>query len=170
MNLLDPNPAEFRLVDIARALSRVPRFGGLTDRFYSVAEHCLFCDRLAILSNMGDAETRRAVLMHDAAEAYLGDVTRPLKALLPDYRQIEARMEAAIFHRFNVALPKLKEAVRYVDNLALATEKAALFSAQPSGTWPGLPSPAPVHFMEPETPPDEVEWRFLHRAAGLGLQ
>lgn len=53
VNLLDPNPAEFRLADIARALSRIPRFGGLTDRFYSVAEHLLLCDRLAILANMG---------------------------------------------------------------------------------------------------------------------
>lgn len=108
--------------------------------------------------------------MHDAAEAYLGDVTRPLKALLPDYRAIEARMEGAIFHRFNVALPKLKEAVRRIDNLALATEKAALFSAQPSGVWPGLPSPAPVHFMEPVTPPDEVEWRYLYRLEEVGVQ
>lgn len=169
VNLLDPNPEEFRLVDIARALSRVPRFGGLTDRFYSVAEHLLLCDRIAILSNMGDDDTRRAVLMHDAAEAYLGDVTRPLKALLPDYRAIEARMEAAIFHRFNVALPKLKEAVRYIDNLALATEKAALFSDQPSGTWPGLPSPAPLFLMESAAPADRIVSRFLNRLSRLGV-
>lgn len=169
VNLLDPNPAEFRLEDVARGLSCVARFNGLTDRFYSVAEHCLLCVRIALLSNSARGGGLRAVLMHDAAEAYLGDVTRPLKALMPDYRQIEARMEAAIFHRFNVSMPEHKAAVRYVDNLALATEKAALFSVQPGGVWPGLPAPAPAHFIDPPLPPSVVAARFLDMARDLGV-
>lgn len=92
-DLTDPFASDFTLVDIAHGLARVCRFAGQTNRFYSVAEHCVHVARLVPL------EHARAALLHDAAEAFIGDVTRPLKALLPDYRKIESKVEDAISDR-----------------------------------------------------------------------
>lgn len=92
-DLTDPEGSEFTLHDIAHALGRVCRFAGHTNRFYSVAEHCVHVARLV------PVDLARAALLHDASEAFIGDVTRPLKALLPDYRAIEARIEEAVCGR-----------------------------------------------------------------------
>ncbi len=93
-DLLDPAGSHFTINDIAHGLGRVCRFAGHTNRFYSVAEHSVLVARLV------PPEHARAALLHDASEAFIGDVTRPLKALLPDYRAIEARIEDAIASRF----------------------------------------------------------------------
>ncbi len=92
-DILDPEGSDFTLQDIAHGLGRVCRFAGQSSRFYSVAEHCVHVARLVPLAHA------RAALLHDASEAFIGDVTRPLKALLPDYREIEARIEDAIATR-----------------------------------------------------------------------
>lgn len=96
-DLLDPEGSDFTLHDIAHGLGRVCRFAGHTNRFYSVAEHCFHVSKLV---GAQDESLSRAALLHDAAEAFIGDVTRPLKALLPDYRAVEARVELAIANRF----------------------------------------------------------------------
>ena len=165
VDLLDPNPAEFRLVDVARGLSHLARFNGLTPRFYSVAEHSLLCLRIAELDGVDEPSVLRAVLMHDAAEAYLGDVTRPLKALLPDFRRIEERMEAALWHRFDVALPTFKYRVKRYDDMALGTEKAAL--AHGSGRWAGVPPAYPVPV--PRLTCEAAAAAFLAAARSLGI-
>ncbi len=95
-DIMDPAGSDFTLQDIAHGLGRACRFAGQTGRFYSVAEHCLHVARLV------PVEHARAALLHDASEAFIGDVTRPLKALLPDYRAIEARIEDAISDRFMI--------------------------------------------------------------------
>lgn len=76
VSLYDPTPDMISLVDIAHALSHVCRFGGHTREFYSVAQHS------CLVSYLAPAEWRLAALMHDATEAYLGDVIRPLKNIL----------------------------------------------------------------------------------------
>lgn len=132
INLLDPDPASFDLSEIFRALSRLPRFTGHGDTVVTVGNHLLTC--LAIAARRGEpVEVRRAVLMHDAAEAYLGDVSSPLKALLPEYRAIEARMEAAIFERFKIST-LYKSRVRAIDLMALALEKREVMPT--AGPWP----------------------------------
>lgn len=74
----DPN-----IEDIAHALANICRWTGHTSRFYSVAEHCIRAAAIA------PPECKLHVLMHDATEAYLGDVATPLKQLLPEYSRIE---------------------------------------------------------------------------------
>lgn len=99
-DLLDPEGSEFTLYDIAHGLGRVCRFAGHTNRFYTVAEHCVHVSRLVGAEEEATPMLARAALLHDASEAFIGDVTRPLKALLPDYRKIEATVELAIANRF----------------------------------------------------------------------
>jgi hypothetical protein len=136
-DILDPEGSDFTLGDIAHGLGRVCRFAGQTNRFYSVAEHCCHVARLV------PVEHARAALLHDASEAFIGDVTRPLKALLPDYRAIEARVEEAIAARFlspaERALGGLKAgAIKGMDLAMCLVEARELMPTVP-GYWSGLP-------------------------------
>jgi uncharacterized protein len=121
-DFLDPSDSGFTIEDIAHGLSNVCRFAGQCRGFCSVAEHSVF------VSQMADGFEYQA-LMHDAAEAFVGDLTRPLKQLLPKYRQIEAEIERIVFARFGVPTPFPKE-VKQADLRVLAAEQAQLL---PSG-------------------------------------
>lgn len=85
-DLAEPEACAFQVSDIAHALGNICRFTGHTQRFYSVAEHSVIC------SHMVPPEDAMAALMHDAAEAFIGDVSSPLKSLLPDYKAVEQRV------------------------------------------------------------------------------
>ncbi|WP_019919085.1 hypothetical protein [Methyloversatilis discipulorum] len=119
-NFLEPNPDTIEIEDIAQGLSKVCRFAGQSRAFYSVAQHSVHVSYL--VAELGHPEHALAGLLHDAAEAYIGDVTRPLKQLLPDYRQIEKRIEAAVFARFGLP-PELPPVVKQADLIMLATEQ-----------------------------------------------
>lgn len=173
MDLLNPNPAEIHFADIARALSRIARFNGLTTHFYSVAEHSVHCVRAFELHAAGDIVTdpwlndiARDILMHDAAEAYLGDVATPLKRHLPDYKALEPHMEAAIAARFDLG-GTAPEWVKRCDLELLALEKRALMPG--AGVWPilaGVPTP-PIELRC--LPPHVAEMEFIAMAERLGL-
>jgi hypothetical protein len=96
-DLAAPEASPVSLHDIAYGLGRVCRFAGHTSRFYSVAEHCVHVARLVPL------ELGRAALLHDGSEALIHDISRPLKAMLPEYKVIEGRIEIDLARRF--ALP-----------------------------------------------------------------
>lgn len=76
IDILNPDPLDIDLVDIAKALAYTPRWGGATPCFYSVADHCI-----AVAERVG-APHRLAALLHDAHEAYMGDVRAPHRAAL----------------------------------------------------------------------------------------
>ncbi len=95
-DLSDPTPEMIKIEDIAHALSHICRYTGHVKEFYSVALHSL------IVSEIVPAEFALEGLLHDAAEAYLNDISAPLKTLLPDYRDIETRVESVIAKKFQL--------------------------------------------------------------------
>lgn len=102
---LDPRPEEIHAVDIAHQLSMTCRYGGAVDHFYSVAEHSVLLAEYAMEQWPEDHGFHLAVLLHDAAEAYICDIPRPLKHSLAmaGYRSIEAGVEDAIDAAYHLA-------------------------------------------------------------------
>jgi uncharacterized protein len=115
----DPQPDEIDIGDIAHALSHQCRFTGHTRVFYSIAEHSL--NVAAILPD----ELKLAGLLHDASEAYLSDISRPIKQTLPDYRELEYRIEAAIASKFGTLIRD--QSVKDADLLTLKRECVHFF-------------------------------------------
>lgn len=124
VHILNPQLHEIRIDDIAHGLAHTCRFGGQTPFFYSVAQHSL------LVADMVDPRLQLWALLHDASEAYLNDITRPLKRSLPGYAGIETRMMAAICERFNLPLEMPLE-IKRADNKMIAAEFRDLFGDAP---------------------------------------
>lgn len=126
---LNPRFEDIQLPDIAHALSNLCRFGGHSDFFYSVAQHSV------LVSQHCDPEDALAGLLHDASEAYLIDLPRPIKHAigLEAYREAERRLQSLIYERFGLkaATP---ESVERADARLLRTEQRDLLKPAPS-SW-----------------------------------
>lgn len=122
--LLEPSPATINLPDIAHALAHVCRFGGHVPSFYSVAEHSLHV-AAQLRRTYGDPTLALWGLLHDATEAYLGDMVRPLKQQMPGYRDAESNLARVIEQRFGLPFFALDDPrVKHVDNEILGWEMA----------------------------------------------
>lgn len=141
--LFDPKPVDFVLRDIAHALSMQCRYNGFVRAFYSVAQHSVHVaqcvrDRFGIT----DQKVLRTALLHDAAEAYLGDMVRPLKMKDDFFREVEHRMEAVIAETFDLCWPYPPE-IKRADNALLAAERRAL-KVEPLHPWVEREEPWPM--------------------------
>lgn len=172
IDLLAPDPSVIRLRDISVQLSRIARFNGATTMFYSVAQHSVLVARIAARLRASPRDQFIA-LMHDAHEAYIGDITRPVAVALGSSAEavdaIRLRMDRAIFAAFGISFDQLPNVVRLADDMALATEWRDLMPGRSplrieTAPWPVKPKR-----------PDMAEIEFLGafhalaRAAGLGL-
>jgi hypothetical protein len=158
--LLEIDPEAINIEDIAHALSMLCRFNAHCLKFYSVAEHSVHVSyeiepRLALLG-----------LMHDAAEAYLGDVPSPLKGELRDFKGIEDRLIVAIGKRFGFAVPGDGEndtrELKRADLQLLIDEKAVIMAPEPEPWPPNAPSvkdPSRIECWSPEI----ARTRFMAR-------
>jgi len=125
VSILDPDPNDIKLEDIAWALAHQCRFAGHCKKFYSVAEHSM------LVASYLPRELSLAGLLHDAAEAYIIDVPSPLKALIPNYRTYETKFELAIALAFDLKHPtmEVRKRIKLADKVALATEADDLMGA-----------------------------------------
>lgn len=150
-SLTDPDPEDVNLADIGWALAHLCRYTGHVRAFYSVAQHSVMAakalrdrghDRLVVLQG----------LLHDAAEAYVGDVASPLKALLPEYRKVEERVWRVICQRFHIPVD-LAPPVKRIDLELLMWEAPDLVWELVGDGWPhGVPPAYPGDSVFPWDP------------------
>ena len=120
---LHPDVDLIDIADIAHALSMLCRANGHFLNFYSVGQHCVNCAREAEARGYS-RKVQLACLLHDASEAYLADVTRPVKAELPRYKEIEEPLQNLIWNKWlSAPLTEAENAqVFQIDDDMLANE------------------------------------------------
>jgi len=125
---LDPRPEDINIEDIAHALSNVCRYGGHCTQFISVAQHS------CIVSKLVPKGMEMWGLLHDASEAYLVDIPRPLKEYLGNYYAIEKECMSAVAVKFNLQLP-IPEEVKLADDAALKIERELFMLKTNKAVW-----------------------------------
>lgn len=151
IDVLQPEIADIHIDDIAASLAKLCRFNGHVSRTYTVAEHSILGTNFCIEAN------RLAFLMHDAPEAYLGDVMGPAKetSIFSEYRALEDRWWLKIASRFGLQ-EKLPKEVHAVDQRMRITEQRDLKGRRPQSTDAYKPFP-----MTLPTQCEGVEEKFL---------
>lgn len=163
VSLLAPDPATIRIEDIAHQLAAVNRFVGATRHPYSVAQHAV------LVSYCCEPEDALHGLLHDAAEAYLGDLVQPLKRLdvMAPYRALEAQLQAVIYVKYGLT-PATPSSVTQVDEDLAATEARDLFRAGAIPAWALDVERLPLGGLPIEAwSPCCAEEEFLRRFRGL---
>lgn len=150
LNPFKPDKTQINIVDIAHALSLICRYNGHTKKFYSVSEHSL------LVSKHCPDEYKLHGLLHDAAEAYLADIPRPIKATFHEYREVEHSLLGVIFDKFGVSYP-LPEAVKRIDDAILADEGPQLMGSTEDWVLPEAPLGITIECLTPS----EAELAFL---------
>lgn len=167
----DPQPEDMHLSDIANALANLCRYGGHVPKFYSVAQHSVLCARMAEKMRLHHALVA-ATLMHDAGEAYLVDMPRPIKKMLAEYRALEAGIDKVIAEKWCLNLSPMPSIVKEIDNRMLATEASQFFPDHPVKWWEGTGEYAFKLYDDLKiTPwsPSRASRQFLLMAARLGI-
>ncbi len=157
---IDPRPEEICIEDIAHSLANQCRFGGHCTEFYSVAQHSV------LVSQIVPPEDALWGLLHDAAEAYLVDLPRPVKRyseLGNIYRVIEKRLTLAVCDRFEMSHIE-PDSVKAADDILLMTEKRDLMPNSPA-KWREISEPL-MEAIKP-LPPGAARSMFLDRFAEL---
>lgn len=153
-----PKPEEVDLKDIAHALSLQCRFNGHVTRFYSVAEHAI------IMSRLVEPCLELAALIHDAAEAYIGDMAHPIKASgqMDAYEVLDELVTRAICAKFDVEYGQTQdEGLKALDRRLCATEARVLFQAVPG--WTTRYTELEEEFHPKGLSPTQAERAFLKR-------
>lgn len=155
---MEIRPEDINERDVAHALSLVCRGCGHLRRFYSVAQHSVNCALEALARGAGE---RKALicLLHDASEAYISDIIRPVKCHIPKYYEIEDMIMRTVLTRFGLddITPEEDGFWRMIDDALLENELKALLPGEEGR------EPAPLE-SEPdleERPFREIEARFL---------
>lgn len=145
------------ILDIAHALSLICRYGGHCRKFYSVAEHCV------LLSHVVAPEHALPALLHDAAEAYVGDMVRPLKRVdgMHLYRDLDELISWKIAEKFGIA-PRIPDEVKEADLRILHDERGRLFPLD-GPEWTSISHLKPLGVYVECWKPAEAEYIYLHR-------
>ncbi len=155
-----PDPELITIENIARPLSRICRFGGHTPRFYSVAEHSSLAAQAATASGCSDEESL-AILLHDAAEAFCGDVVKPLKNIIGRaYADVESRVEQAVGLAFGVDFEKHSDIIKKFD-MAMLMAELRFFFGDDSFIWDGEKTAKFIFPVFQQWTPTEAEMQFV---------
>lgn len=152
---LAADPVDVSIIDIAHALSMLCRYNGHVRRFYSVAEHCV------LLSHTVSPEHARWALLHDAAEAYIGDMVWPLKEEIPAYKQVESDIMDAICERFGLDPDQPAEVTEHDRRIVIDEADSLMAPAQIP--WPALVGFAPLGVKVEGWSPTRAEAEYTSR-------
>jgi len=155
----NPQADQIDIVDIAHSLSRICRFGGHIEQFYSVAQHSV------LVSDMVPLEYATEALLHDASEAYIGDIVSPVKRGFPDLQTVEESIQRVIAYKFNLDYP-FSEYTKEADLLALATEGRDL---RISNSWNSDNMPTPMVAKIKPCDMETAKSMFILKAKFFGL-
>lgn len=158
--LVDPHPDDVCITDIAHALSLVCRFGGHCTQHYSVGQHSTLCREIARDQFHANILLQLHLLLHDASEAYIGDIVRPLKMTLPEYRALEKHTMDVIYQALELPKPTAveHEIIKRIDNELLMAERRDLLN-HGGHTWNIKEEPWEGQINP--LPPFTVKLRFL---------
>lgn len=164
VSVMNPQPDQIDILDIVVALTKQCRFNGHCSEFYSVAEHCVRGSLLA--EKLYGKEIAREFLLHDATEAYMGDMIRPVKRMIPQFKEMEQVFWKAISSKFNLPYIHSKE-VHYIDNVMVTWEKRDLLPH--AEVWPNLPDITQLYLpkLVPCSDINTMEETFIARFAEL---
>jgi len=176
LDLLDPSPMDIEIIDIAHGLARVSRWNGQTNGQYpvSVAEHSLLVERLFTKNAPRmDRRWRLAALLHDAPEYVIGDMITPFKnAIGGIYKDIEARLEAAVHMRFGLPpmLPdNVVKSIKRADRMAAWIEATQFAGFSESDATKILKRPRGTPVMKLKlVGPEKAAEMYIHRFKLLG--
>ena len=152
---LRPHIDRVAIEDIAHGLAYQCRFNGQTKTFYSIAQHSL------IVADLVPPRLRLAALLHDAAEAYLGDMVKPLKVLMPQFAALEDQVTAIIAATYDIDFSDYAP-IKRADLIALATEKRDLMPHS-AERWAYLDGIAALPGIIVAMDPGEAKQCFLRR-------
>lgn len=164
---LDPRVEDIDLADIVHALSLICRWGGHCRTHYSVGQHSVLVADL-VWELTQDPYLALTALLHDATEAYIGDMVTPLKRNMPAFKRAEARLEKVIMRRFGLfgryAVGRkfvMPDPVVHGDMVLLATEKRDLTNQRTAHLWDVPKAPLDVEIVP--WAPYLTRRRFLSR-------
>jgi hypothetical protein len=153
-----PTADMIHLSDIAASLGKTARYAGHTHTFYSVAEHSCLLMRWARRNIVPDRRLLRTILMHDATEAYIPDVPRPLKHMVPLFREFEGSIERVMSPKFDLISPH-PAIIREIDSRILRDEREQAMN--PSGNDWGTDKLEPLGVKLHLWPPEVAIDNFL---------
>ena len=158
---LNPRPEDVDIIDIAHSLSMQCRFNGHTRFFYSVAEHSAMVSKELAATGYNKL-IQLYGLLHDAAEAYVCDLPRPIKRQIKEYEPIEVRVQGVIWEGFNLPAPAEtdRKILQYMDDRILGYEGVRLMR-NTEGWTAKLPYYRPKSVIAIGTPQYTIEKEFL---------
>ena len=161
---MQPDPDLIRIADIAHALSLICRGNGHVHTFWSVGQHCICCAKEAAARGLPDRMVL-ACLLHDASEAYLSDIIRPVKVHLSNYLEIEEQIMQTILTHFHLGdlTPEEHALWHQIDDEMLSQELKSLMN----GEHEMVPVPLTSEPDFRERPHEEVEEEFYKLAQSL---
>lgn len=167
---LEPRERDIHIEDIAHALSNQCRFSGHCDTFYSVAEHSVHVATL--VGRISTEPAQFEALLHDASEAYIVDIPKPIKPLFAEYGPMEKQVQGCIERKFSL-ITEFSSIVKKADVMALAWEARDLMTNRDTSVWgwsqmgyPEYPAGLPAETLNP-LPPCDAKKLFLENYHNL---